>query len=354
MIPVKNIYYMLAYAFHFLRENGYQKIGREDFEDVNELFAAILIQGITLQVKRGLGREYIEETAPCSPLKGKIDLPQTFRSKSLIKKKIVCTYDEFSVNTRMNQILKSVSLLLIRSGISLERQKRMRFLLMYFANVEEIDLRKVDWRFSFSRVNQSYRFLMVICRLLCCGQLQGTSSDALRLMDFRDSRELSALYENFLLSYYRRHFPQLHANASYIDWYLTDACSYDLLPSMKTDITLTDGEKTLIIDAKYYESGILQTQFEKKSVRSGHLYQIFAYVKNKAATMNNPQNVSGMLLYAKTNEEMLPNNEYSMSGNKIAVRTLDLGGDFSTIREQLDGIIATYFPAAIRSVNDKS
>lgn len=352
MIPVKNIYYMLAYAFQSLRENGYQKIGSEDFKDANELFAAILIQGITLQVKRGLGREYIEETAPCSPLKGKIDLSQTFRSNSLMKK-LVCTYDEFSVNTRMNRILKSVALLLIRSGISTERQKKMRFLLMYFAYVEEIDLRKVDWRFCFSRVNQSYRFLMAICRLLCCGQLQGTSSAALRLMDFRDSRELSALYENFLLSYYRRHFPQLHANASYIAWYLTDACSYDLLPSMKTDITLTDGDKVLIIDAKYYESGILQTQFEKKSIRSGHLYQIFAYVKNKAATMDNPQNVSGMLLYARTDEEILPNSEYSMSGNKIAVRTLDLGGDFSTIREQLDGIVAAYFPAAVRSVNDK-
>ncbi len=45
-----------------------------------------------------------------------------------------------------------------------------------------------------------------------------------------------------------------------------------------------------------------------------------------------------MLLYAKTDEDISPDIEYSMSGNMIAVRTLDLGVDFAVIREQLDGI----------------
>lgn len=45
-----------------------------------------------------------------------------------------------------------------------------------------------------------------------------------------------------------------------------------------------------------------------------------------------------MLLYAKTDEEICPNNEYLMSGNKITVRTLDLNCDFEQIAVQLDGI----------------
>ena len=33
MIRVQNIYYMLAYAFHILREQGYESCGTEEFEN---------------------------------------------------------------------------------------------------------------------------------------------------------------------------------------------------------------------------------------------------------------------------------------------------------------------------------
>lgn len=52
--------------------------------------------------------------------------------------------------------------------------------------------------------------------------------------------------------------------------------------------------------------------------------------------------VSGMLLYAKTDEEILPDNTYKMSGNTIGVGTLDLNQDFGLIKEQLDGIAWNY------------
>ena len=50
-----------------------------------------------------------------------------------------------------------------------------------------------------------------------------------------------------------------------------------------------------------------------------------------------------MLLYAKTDEEIYPDNEYQMSGNKIIVRTLDLNCDFELISGQLNAIAETYF-----------
>ena len=53
--------------------------------------------------------------------------------------------------------------------------------------------------------------------------------------------------------------------------------------------------------------------------------------------------VSGMLLYAKTDEELQPDNSYQMSGNKISVRTLDLNQEFPEIAKQLDDIVAEHF-----------
>ena len=52
--------------------------------------------------------------------------------------------------------------------------------------------------------------------------------------------------------------------------------------------------------------------------------------------------VSGMLLYARTNESIQPDNEYMMSGNRISVKTLDLNRDFSEIKNQLDNIVINY------------
>ena len=104
---------------------------------------------------------------------------------------------------------------------------------------------------------------------------------------------------------------------------------------MKTDITLHKGDRTLIIDTKYYGK-MMQEQFDKQTIHSGNLYQIFTYVKN--LDKDNTGNVSGILLYARTQEEIAPDLDATFGKNRIMVRTLDLNCDFATIRSQLDGI----------------
>ncbi|MGZ1309977.1 hypothetical protein ACXO70_08360 [Lactobacillus delbrueckii subsp. bulgaricus] len=97
----------------------------------------------------------------------------------------------------------------------------------------------------------------------------------------------------------------------------------------------------MVIDAKYYANS-LQSNFDTKTIHSANLYQIFAYVKNLAA-MRRDDTVAGMLLYARTDEEIVPDEDYQMSGNRISVKTLDLGQEFPVIKEQLDKIVTEYF-----------
>ena len=56
-----------------------------------------------------------------------------------------------------------------------------------------------------------------------------------------------------------------------------------------------------------------------------------------------PHEVSGMLLYARTDEMIQPDNIYRMSGNQISVKTLDLNHEFSEIAKQLNAIVSTHF-----------
>ena len=342
MIPVQNIYYMLAYAFQVLNENGYKNIETEQFDNVGELCAAILSKGVSLQLKRGLGKEYVSETEPLSSLRGKIDIAESIKTQSMLRKQLVCTYDDFTVNSYMNRIIKSTMELLIRSDITKARKKELRKLLVFFGEVEPLNVYDINWQLQYNRNNQSYRMLISVCYLVVKGLLQSNTSGGTKLMDFLDEQRMCRLYERFILEYYRKEHPEIRASASQIPWQLDDDFSF-MLPVMQTDIMLSKGNTTLIIDAKYY-GHTTQEQYGVHTLHSGNLYQIFTYVKNKDAEYGEqPHNVSGMLLYAQTDESVQPNNVYHMGGNKISVRTLNLNCSFNEIASQLDGIVAEHF-----------
>ena len=205
-----------------------------------------------------------------------------------------------------------------------------------------LDIHTINWNVQYNRNNQTYRMLISICYLVVKGLLQTQSDGSVKLMDFLDEQRMHHLYEKFILEYYRKEYPMIAANASQIPWQLDDGYD-DMLPVMQSDIMLSYRDRTLIIDAKYYGSS-LQQQYDKYSIISGNLYQIFTYVKNKEAELTGVEHerVAGMLLYAKTDAEVYPQNKYKMSGNDIEVRTLDLSGDFAAIREQLNSIAETY------------
>ena len=343
MIPIRNIYYMLSYAFQNLKENGYKKIAGEDFDNIADLLAAILAKGVSIQLKQGLSRDYIEETEPLTKLRGKIEISESIRTNSMQKLQLVCSFDEFSANTKMNRILKATMRLLLSADIEPESKKELKKLLIYFNGFEHIDLNRVDWHFRFNKNNQSYRFLMGICNLIVDGLLQTQEDGSRRLMDFLDEQRMCRLYEKFILEYYVKHYRHLCPASASVDWPVENGYN-ELLPQMRTDVTLTNGNKVLIIDAKYYERS-MQVFYDKHTVHSANLYQIFTYVKSKDFEMRKePHEVSGMLLYAKTDDTHQPDPKeaYLMSGNRIMVRTLDLNCDFAQIKQQLDKIVQDY------------
>ncbi|WP_297157077.1 5-methylcytosine-specific restriction endonuclease system specificity protein McrC [uncultured Ellagibacter sp.] len=335
---------MLAYAFSVLTERGWRDVAAEDFDNAAELCAAILERGIASQVKRGLGREYVGRTEALSSLRGKVEITESVKSQVLLRRQMVCSYDEFSVDSKMNRAIKATVSALVRSDISKARKKSLKKLMVFFADVEQVDLHAVDWSMRYDRNNRTYRMLMAVCWLVAKGLLQTQTDGTTRMMDFLDEQRMCRLYEKFLLEYYRKEHPELSANASYIGWALDDDFS-GALPTMHSDIMLSQGGRVLIIDAKYY-AHTMQQQFDKRTIHSSNLYQIFAYVKNKEAELaaaGADHEVSGMLLYAKTDEDVQPDGTYQMSGNRISVKTLDLNQPFDVICSQLDAIAEAHF-----------
>lgn len=347
-IFIKNIYYMLSYAFTSLKQSVYDDIQKESFDNIHNLFGAILSKGIGMQLKQGLYQTYINRVESLSVVRGKIDLPGTIRNRLEHRMCVTCDYDELSENNLLNQILKSTVLLLLRQKDVEERYKaELKKEMLYFSAVDEIELSGIRWSdIRFQRNNQTYQLLLGICQLLIEGSLMTTEKGEYHLAHFIDDQRMSRLYEKFILEYYAQEFGDrikgFSSRAAQIPWQLDDG--YDaLLPVMQTDITLTYGHQILIIDAKYYRR-TMQTNHDVQTLHSGNLYQIFTYVKNKEAQLSGTgYKVSGMLLYAKTDEELVPDNIYQMSGNQISVKTLDLNQKFSKIEKQLKQIVKDHF-----------
>lgn len=344
-IFIKNIYYMLTYAFQVLKQSNYDEIASEEFENIHDLFAAILAKGISQQLKQGLYREYETQNDNLSVMRGKLSLQGTIRNRLQRKQKLACEFDELTENNIYNQILKTTALLLLKEeSVKVERRKALKKGILFFNNIDQLEPGAIRWNtLRFQRNNQNYQMLLNICYFVLDGLLQTTDKGQHKMAMFSDEH-MAKLFERFVLEYYRHHHGYLsEVKAAQIGWFVDDAAdgnATQFLPVMQTDVMLCYKDLILIIDAKYY-SRTMQMQHDKYTLHSNNLYQIFAYVKNK--DVQHTGNVSGMLLYAKTGEAISPDCEYSMGGNRISAKSLDLNTEFKEIAKQLDKIAETHF-----------
>lgn len=341
-IKIKNIYYMLSYAFRVLQQNNYKMIESEEFEKIEDLFAEILYKGVAQQLKQGLYREYITFNEDLLVMRGKLNLSGTIRNKVNNRLRLSCDYDELSENNVFNQILKTTMFKLIHlNSVDPVRKHNLKKDIIFFNNVDMIELNCVRWnRLKFQKNNRSYEMLMNICYFVYKGLLQTKETGKYKMLDFSDEH-MEKLYEHFILEYYRQEHKELKVSSPKIDWNIskdTEESIIRFLPKMQSDIMLEkrNGNKTLIIDAKYY-SKTLQTHFNKDTFHSNNLYQIYTYVKNYDSKRTG--NVNGLLLYAKSDVDIPSGYDYSMDGNIISIRTLDLNADFRVIKKQLSDIV---------------
>ena len=335
-VLIKNVYYMMAYAFRALKWSAMKKLAAEEFDHFHDLMAAMLAHGVAEQLKRGLYREYAAECEHLQTLRGKLELRETVQNRLRCRRQLVCEYDELSENHLLHQILKTVMLLLLKhSRVSPERGKALKKLILRFDRVDALEPSRIPWnKLHYHRYNANYEFLINICRFILREFLLASDKGQYKMASFLDDQEMSALYEKFVLEYFRYHHPDLGPAASRVPWNVEGEES-DLLPVMQTDVTLRHGGNTLIIDTKYY-SRMTRERFGRRTFHSENLYQIFTYVKNQDKLRVG--NVAGMLLYARTDEAFIPDCAFTIGGNTITVKTLDLSLEFKHIAARLDGI----------------
>ncbi|MCL1994685.1 MAG: hypothetical protein FWG63_00595 [Defluviitaleaceae bacterium] len=333
-IPIKNVYHMLVYAFKELKSKQYERLNRDDCENIYDLLTALLLCATQMLIKRGFLKSYVEQSDEIATLRGKINIGNSIRKLSFQNARAVCDFDEFSSNIYFNQVLKATLLYLKNKPLQGNIKRDVCATLMYFGEIDTISISSIKWdvlrAFNRNRNNAHYDTPLYFAALICEEAIPGQNKGD---RDFRTLEEkfLPSLFERFIYAFYKKHLESCKVSFQQpIKWNANNADG--MLPGMILDTVILDGGLKLIIDTKFYSKTLQSNENNKLTIRSNHLYQIFAYVKNEAAQTADKE-VRGMLLYPKVDIGL--ENSYTIAGNHFYVQTVDLNQDFDSIKLEL-------------------
>ncbi|MBU5227036.1 5-methylcytosine-specific restriction endonuclease system specificity protein McrC [Clostridium senegalense] len=342
-IPIRNIYYMLCYAWNVLEQSDDIFLGSEKFDNIYNLFARIYINGTSSLIKRGLNRYYIQEDEAVSTIKGKINISDSIKKQAFFNGRVICQYDNFSEDIKLNQIVKTTINILINSPkLETDLRNKLLKLRVYFSDIQDIRFSKAIFStLRYNRNNNHYRMLINISQLIYQGLITNEVDNEIIFADFVRDKQMSKLYEKFVLNFFRKHLDETiyNVHAPKLKWNLDDEISEEdlsLLPEMRTDIVIENKVRNtqLIIDTKYYAQTLVSSNWtDIEKIRTGHLFQILAYVNNSKFAGD----VKGMLLYPTIEKEV--NVNFPIGGKSISIRTLNLDTEWKYICNILASIV---------------
>ena len=341
-IPIKNLYYLLAYAWdHKLSDGELVAIDADSCPDLNNLFAKILADATHHLVRRGLDRSYVPFEEETPRIRGRIDFSASEKIQSRTRGKLVCIYDELSPDVLHNRIVKS-TLHVLRNDprVHKDSRKRLAQSLEAFHEIGDLRVTPRDFhRVQLHRNNRAYRFILHLCELIHASLLPDKSQDGgRRFRDFtRDEKIMAKVFEDFVRNFADRHLTDAEVSAMHIGWCASDMGkdTSTMLPHMLTDVTVTWPDRKLILDCKYYQEALV-SRYDPLRFRSGNLYQLNAYLTNKAAEPG-WENVEGMLLYPSNGYHF--DHIFTLHGcHQIRVSTIDLQQVWPKIESDLLGL----------------
>jgi 5-methylcytosine-specific restriction enzyme subunit McrC len=154
----------------------------------------------------------------------------------------------------------------------------------------------------------------------------------------RDEITFHDLFESFVRNFYRLNLKHTDVGRETLSWH--DQLGCNLVPSMKTDITLVGKlppHRRVIIDTKYSINTLVTTPHGGAKFKSENLYQLYTYLRTQEHLSDAHRFAEGMLLYPTTSQDL----EESMrvQGHRIRIVTLDLSADWKEIEARLIGLI---------------
>ena len=336
-IPIQNLYYLLCYAWNHLEQDEIVDVSKVPSNELVDLLAVILCQGLEHLTRRGLEQGYELYEEELAGIRGRVDPVRTGRRFLSQHGRSACKFDELTVNTLPNQIIKNTLRLLDRLSILDESlKKKVKTLSSSLPEVANTHITPQAFKqVQLHSNNRFYRFLLSVCQLIHELAFIEPISGTYKFRDFiRDEKAMAQVFQDFLYNFIRLEIPQWEVKRENIHWQASSKTDpgLDLLPRMQTDISLYQRSKKVIIDAKYYKN-IMSNYHETEKFHSGNLYQLLSYLNN--SDFNGE--LSGMLIYPQVEKQI--HEKYKIKEYEVSLVTLNLDQSWGGVHLDLTELI---------------
>lgn len=358
-IPVRNLWLLMLYASDLVRLSGPGVFGlEENFDELPDLVAELLCRTVEQRLKRNLSSGYRPRNEVLTRVRGRINVLQTVGRCLLERGQVACRFEELTIDTARNRLVRSSLETLSRIVRRPDLRHRCWSLATDFALLGVAYGKPSRAQISADRIGRhdaADRFLVALAQLAC--DLALPTEDAGTEPLFAPDREVAwvrRLYEKAVGGFYdvvltQPQYAWTVGTGQQLEWPV-EAQTVGLaaiLPHMVTDIVLDhlSTGRRIIVDTKFNEI-LTRGWYRDETLRSGYLYQIYAYIRSQCGRGDTrADNAEGLLLHPSVGDPV--DEAVIVQGHLIRLSTVDLAAPASSIRQQLLDLI-TRTPLGVR------
>lgn len=346
-IPIRNLWYMLLYAFDQAAFLGSWQAEVEDAPTLDALFATLLMRLMRQRLRIGIGRGYRHHEELRRGLKGRVDFSESIRRLAFEHGQAYCHFHDYSLDVPKNQIVRTTLARLVQvgemgpdPGQAKNIRQQLRQLVRELDGVTEIELTPaLIRRQPLGRNEQDYRLMLAICEIIA-SRLMPTQQEghSLQVALNRDAMVLHNVYERFVANFFRLHLEGWSVRPqACLSWHETKSSPY--LPGMKADIVFRHCQsgRVVVLDTKFTQKSLERNRFGKAVLKSDHLYQMYAYLRSQEHLSEHHRVSEGILLYPTVQEPV--SEAVELQGHSIRFESIDLRLNWSDIHTRLLALI---------------
>lgn len=339
-IPVKNLFYMLAYAWNILDVADESTLSVESVETPQDLLARIFCVGLQSVAQRGLERSYQEISVETFRPSGKFEIHHSITHAPRLAGRVIVSQDEYSDDCSSNRaLLATLRFFLEECSLGVPERESLRRYLPLFGRVKFVPLKRVKFNsIRMHRNNLYYLLALHVAELVKDRKLYSEGDGHQLGISFDSSKLMWKVFEKFVLNFLAAKQVHYKVKSRRIDWQNVsgNSASLNLIPQLHPDIFLESAEHLLIIDTKYYQSAL--DGYHRDSLKASHVYQLFSYVENFSKHYR--RRVDGVMLYPRVEKDL--DVRFEIEGRQMRFVTLDLTHEWPSISQNLLGLVESF------------
>ena len=344
----------MLYASDLTRVRGAfdaDAIDDEDIKNIPELIARLLTNAVERRLRRNFTRGYYHREKILTRVRGRINILTTEARQLLSKGEIICRYEELTLDTPRNRLVRAALELMARLVRNNELICQCRALAATLGRAGVGGLRPSRAELvadQIGRNDSDDRFMVALARLAFDLALPSEDAGTTPLVaPDREEAWVRRLFEKAILGFARVDLEPLGWSVRGgipLEWQFSSASTglATILPRMVIDIVLDapNAGRRLVIDTKF--TSILGTgRFGDASLKSGYLYQMYAYLRSQEGRDHRWDASAGLFLHPAIGSQL--HEQVVIQSHSITFATVDLGGQSTAIRNELRRILRTDF-----------